>query len=68
MQKQYSYIDAFNELQEIVSDIERGEIGVDDLAKKIQRASQLISICKTKLSASEVEVEKLLKQLQEEEQ
>lgn len=67
MESQYSYIDAFNELQEIVSNIEQGEINVDDLTTSIKRASQLINICKAKLTASENEVEKLLEQLQKEE-
>ena len=68
MESNYTYIDAFKELQQIVSDIESGEINVDDLASKIKRASELIAICKTKLIASEEEVERLLSQLSTEEQ
>ncbi|MGN0003902.1 MAG: exodeoxyribonuclease VII small subunit [Sphingobacterium composti] len=63
MESNYSYIDAFNELQQIVTDIETGEINVDDLASKIKRASELISVCKAKLVSSEEEVERLLNQL-----
>ncbi len=66
METQYTYIDAFNELQQIVADIEIGEVNVDDLAAKIKRASELISICKAKLVASEEEVDRLLSQLQAE--
>lgn len=64
METTYTYIDAYNELQQIVSEIEMGEVNVDDLALKIDRASQLIAICKAKLTASEEQVEELLKQLQ----
>lgn len=66
MEAQYTYIDAFSELQQIVADIEIGEVNVDDLAAKIKRASELISICKAKLVASEEEVDRLLSQLQAE--
>ena len=64
MDTNYTYIDAFNELQQIVAEIESGDINVDDLAHKIQRASELITICKAKLSASEEEVNQLLNALE----
>jgi len=66
MEIQYTYIDAFKELQQIVADIEIGEVNVDDLAAKIKRASELISICKAKLVASEEEVDRLLRNLSSE--
>lgn len=64
MEKTYSYQDAFNELQQLVSEIEAGEVAVDELTSKISRASSLIAICQAKLKASEEEVEKMLKQLE----
>ena len=65
METTYSYQEAFEELQDIVADIESGQTNVDELSSKIQRASQLIAICKAKLGASEAEVEKLLHKLHE---
>ncbi|WP_160067942.1 exodeoxyribonuclease VII small subunit [Sphingobacterium bovisgrunnientis] len=67
MESKYTYIDAFNELQQIVADIEIGDVNVDELASKIKRASELIAVCKAKLVASEEEVERLLSQLSTEE-
>lgn len=64
MENKYSYKDAFEELQYIVSDIESGDIAVDELTAKINRASELLTICKAKLTASEEEVEKLLQKLE----
>ena len=58
-----NYSDAFEELQEIVSEIEQGEISVDELAAKVKRATQLIKICKDKLSTTEEDVSKILKEL-----
>ncbi len=66
MTNKYTYKDAFEELQAIVSDIESGDIAVDELTAKINRASELLSICKAKLTASEEEVEKLLQKLENE--
>lgn len=66
MENKYSYKDAFEELQLIVSDIESGDIAVDELTVKINRASELLTICKAKLTASEAEVEKLLQKLENE--
>jgi exodeoxyribonuclease VII small subunit len=63
MVENYTYTDAFTELQQIVHDIEIGEVSVDELAEKIKRASQLIPVCKAKLTASEEEVDRLLGQL-----
>ena len=42
------YTDAFDELQQIVLDIEDGEISVDELSVKVKQASELIKICKKK--------------------
>ena len=61
MEKKLSYDKAFEELQEIVHDMEEGEIGVDDLSIKVKRAAELISICKEKLSSTEEDVQKILK-------
>jgi exodeoxyribonuclease VII small subunit len=58
-----SYTDAFKELQEIVSEMEQGEISVDELSAKVKRASLLIKICKEKLSRTEEDVNKVLKEL-----
>ncbi|TDS14652.1 exodeoxyribonuclease VII small subunit [Sphingobacterium paludis] len=63
MDTEYTYEDAFQELQAIVSDIESGQINVDDLTSKIQRAASLIAVCRAKLSSSEAEVDKLLTKL-----
>ena len=63
MNEQPSYTEAFEELQEIVTEIEQGEISVDELSEKVKRASLLISICKKKLATTEEDVNKILKEL-----
>ena len=63
MSDKINYTDAFIELQEIVSQIEEGEISVDELSEKVKRAAKLIKICKTKLTTTEEDVDKILKEL-----
>jgi exodeoxyribonuclease VII small subunit len=63
MSKNTTYTVAFEELQQIVEEIEQGEISVDELSEKVKRAAQLIKICKNKLSTTEEDVNKILKEL-----
>lgn len=63
MSDKINYTDAFEELQTIVSEIEDGEISVDELSAKVKRATELIKICKSKLTSTEEDVNKILKEL-----
>jgi exodeoxyribonuclease VII small subunit len=60
-----NYAEAFEELQQIVSEIEEGQISVDTLSEKVKRAALLIKICKAKLASTEEDVNKILKELEE---
>ena len=59
-----NYTDAFDELQEIVEQMENGEITVDELSLKVKRAAELIKICKQKLTTTEEDVNQILKELE----
>jgi len=65
MDEKFGYREAFEELQQIVNEIEIGDIPVDELTQKINRATALLGICKAKLVDSETEVEKLLSKLEQ---
>ena len=64
MSKEPNYTEAFEELQEIVLEIEQGEISVDQLSEKVKRAAILIKICKAKLTTTEEDVARILKELE----
>jgi len=64
MNNKPGYAEAFEELQQIVSEIEEGEITVDVLAEKVKRAAFLIRLCKEKLTTTEEDVNKILKELE----
>lgn len=61
-----SYSLAFEELQRIVSEMERGDVGIDELAVNVKRASELIQFCRNKLKTTELDVAEILKQLETE--
>ncbi|MEN9742301.1 MAG: exodeoxyribonuclease small subunit [Bacteroidota bacterium] len=60
-----SYTQAFDELQRIVAEMERGDIGIDELSNNVKRASELIQYCRNKLKTTELDVAEILKQLEE---
>jgi exodeoxyribonuclease VII small subunit len=64
MNKEPNYSEAFEELQQIVSEIEAGDISVDELSEKVKRAALLIRICKNKLASTEEDVTRILKELE----
>ena len=63
-EQEIKYTAAFEELQQIVEEIESGEISVDELSEKVKRASVLIAVCKEKLFKTEDDVNQILKELE----
>ena len=63
MEKKKTYEDAYEELQQIVKEIESGTISVDVLGDKVKRAGDLIRFCKEKLFKTEQEVNEVLKDI-----
>ncbi len=66
-EKKLNYQEAMTELESIVREIERESIPVDELAEKVKRASELIAICRQRLKTTEADVQKILKEINEEE-
>jgi exodeoxyribonuclease VII small subunit len=64
MSREPNYTEAFEELQLIVGEIEVGAISVDELSEKVKRAALLIRICKNKLTSTEEDVNRILKELE----
>ncbi|MGE5355865.1 MAG: exodeoxyribonuclease VII small subunit [Deltaproteobacteria bacterium] len=60
MKKELSYSEAYNELQLIASDLEKGKYEIDELSEKIKRAAELVSYCKTKLRQIEENVNEVM--------
>jgi len=64
MKENITYTEAFAQLQEIVKKMENANISVDDLSDNIKTATQLIKICKDKLTKTEEEVNKTMSELE----
>lgn len=59
--EQLTYESAKTELQQIVQNLQNEAVGIDELAAKIARASELIRFCREKLRMTEEEIGKLTK-------
>jgi exodeoxyribonuclease VII small subunit len=59
-----SYAELSGELETILDEIESGEIDLDELSDKVERAATLLSQCRKKLSATETKVKKVTAELQ----
>ena len=64
MDQQTSYELAYAELQKIAREIETETVSVDVLAERVKRAAELISFCQEKLRKTEVEVGKIIEQME----
>lgn len=53
------YAAASAELEQILQDIESGEIDLDVLTDKVERAAALLATCRQKLAATETKVKKV---------
>jgi exodeoxyribonuclease VII small subunit len=58
-----SYDEAVAELQHILGQMQGNQLGIDDLANQLQRASALLEFCQVKLTKTEAEVQAVLERL-----
>ncbi len=61
--KEILYTEAITEIEEIINDIDNGELNVDDISEKVKRVSYLINICQKKLHSTQMEVEKIIEKI-----
>lgn len=59
-----NYSDAMSELEQLVHDMEYGDISVDELSEKVKRSAFLIKFCKSRLKSTEEDVESILKDME----
>lgn len=64
--EEVKYSKAIEELEKILERIQNEEIDIDDLAKEIKRATELIKLCKEKIEKTELEVKEVIKSFEEE--
>jgi len=60
MQEELTYEQAMAQLEALTQQMERGEIGIDEMARKLQEAQRLMQFCKERLYESEKNCKSLL--------
>lgn len=55
-----SYESSIKEIEEILEQIETGSLGVDELAGKVNRVTELLKACRQKLHQTEAQINKIL--------
>ena len=58
--KEIKYEAALAELQTIVRKMENDELDIDQMSDQLQRAQELIKLCKDKLTKTDEEIKKIL--------
>ncbi len=58
--KKLTYESAYDELQEILANVQSDEVALDTLATQLKRAKELIAFCKEKLRAVEDDLDEIL--------
>ena len=56
-----SYNEQLKQLEQIVSEIESGQLSIDQLAAKVKTATKLLSDCRKQLTKVESDINKILK-------
>lgn len=56
MKSDLTYSDAFSKLENLVEQLEEGNIPLDKLSSKVKQANELITVCETKLRNIQTEI------------
>jgi exodeoxyribonuclease VII small subunit len=61
--KEFSFNETVTKIEEILRNIESGDLDVDKLATEVKQASELIKQCQKKLKTTEEEINSIFKDL-----
>ena len=62
--KQPSYGQAASRLEEILVKIEEGQVDIDELSGLVREAAELVTLCRDKIQAAEIQVKTITEQLE----
>lgn len=60
MATEIKYEAAIQQLEDIVERLENNELDIDEMAKQLKKAQQLIKICRDRLTKTDAEIKKIL--------
>ena len=58
-----AYVDAVDELETILADLEGDEVDIDVLGARVKRAAELIRLCRDRVASARMEVERVVADL-----
>ena len=64
MTDEIGYADAMRELDDILEELERDDLDVDVLAARVQRASELIQLCRGRIARAQADVDRIVTDLE----
>ena len=64
MTDEIGYADAMRELDDILEELERDDLDVDVLAIRVQRASELIQLCRGRIARAQADVDRVVTDLE----
>ena len=59
-----SYGEASSRLEKILQDIENGEVDVDELSELVKEAAGLVTLCRGKIQAADLQVKTIAEKLE----
>lgn len=62
--EELTYEKASRELELILGQLKNDQVGIDELANKVERASELITFCKKQLMDTEQKVDQIIEKLE----
>ncbi len=58
------YAEALKELETILAELERTDVDVDVLASRVERASELIRLCRDRIGNAKLQIDNVVKGLE----
>lgn len=63
-----SYVDAVAELEQILDELDGDDVDVDVLGARVQRAAELLRLCRDRISGARLQVEQVVAELEAEDE
>ena len=60
-EEEIGYAEALKELETILAELERTDVDVDVLASRVERASELIRLCRDRIGNAKLQIDNVVK-------
>lgn len=62
-EKEIGFEEALRKLEEIIEELEKGELSLDETISKFEEGIKLCKLCKEKIEKAEMKIEKLMEDI-----